>query len=446
MTKTPTNDAIVQGTMGSLDNAGCILVLVGPSSVGKSRIVEGMQKLDNEKPEENKRNWEIDGVDAASQRMFGKLNNEYKNAIGEDADFLSLRSKFPEGHIFHIVHEGGIKEERFKKYDCPELSQLVEKYTDQFKDIRNNTLGKPQDWALNFIEETYGNAVENARNGKSVILDLVPTLDSERKGYNVVTALKEYADQNGFAGEIIAVNANCDIGKITKHVDERNAGKDPTQYRRDFRPFLQHAQMNQIVGDESENQTGECTIREVLEAASKYGTNRDEDATAILKELGVKLPSPISDLDDAALDNPIKLSPKSSHLYDILCITDSGRESAEEDIKRNSKAIDDLVSSRVGHEKIVPAQNAQGSAAISESMVQKASGSESSLMENPNIKEQLDDMVESIVEQQQSSNSQMENSELKEDDKGEEFRGGEVVGKWTEKVTAGSKSSKGPEL
>lgn len=226
-------------------------------------------------------------------------------------------------------------------------------------------------------------------------------------------------------------------------MDARNAGKDPTQYRRDFRPFFQYAQMHQIVGDESENQTGECTIREVLEAASKYGANRNEDATAVLKELGVKLPSPISkisDLDDATLDNPIKLSPKSSYLYDILCITDSGGESAKEDIERNSKAIDDLVSSRVGHGKIVPAQNAQKSAAIDELMVPKVSGSESSLMENPNIKELLDGMVETIITQQESSNSQMQNSGLEEEgDKGEELRSVEVVGE----LTANLKSSKG---
>ena len=90
--------------------------------------------------------------------------------------------------------------------------------------------------------------------------------------------------------------------------------------------------------------------------------------------------------------------------------------------------------------------NESSKPSLPELKVQKVSGSESSLMKNQMIKKLLDDIVETINTQQEFPNSQMQNSGLEKDDKEEESRSGEVVGKWTETVTANSKSSKGPEL
>jgi len=70
---------------------------------------------------------------------------------------------------------------------------------------------------------------------------------------------------------------------------------------------------------------------------------------------------------------------------------------------------------------------------------------------DPKTKEEADGVVKIIKAKQESSNSQMQNSGSKEDDKEEELRSGEVVerkvvGEWTKEVTANSKNSKGPEL
>jgi len=86
--------------------SGVVLALVGPSSVGKSAIVEKNENLDSQKLPHDQKQWKVEGVDNASMRKFGELNDVYKSELEGNSNFEALMSKDPEfrdGHIFHII-------------------------------------------------------------------------------------------------------------------------------------------------------------------------------------------------------------------------------------------------------------------------------------------------------------------------------------------------------
>ena len=458
-----------------------IVLLLGTSTAGKTAISEEIQKKDQQLPESQRLNWEINGQDLWQQKnnlSNGKaIDAEFYKILENDNRFEGLKNVFEElpnkddapkirklyfpimtgvlnweKESLNLLKKDGQSEAEFKKEFDQNLDNFVEKTGGNFSketllSLQSITADKHEEFSKVpekvdelQLREIFYEAIANSKNGKATIIDAAP-LFKDRNAGDILKSCMEEKEHN--CPTHVAL-IHLSVPDLINRMDERNSmaearGK-PEEIRKGFFPFNQYKGLFEAQKPDDEREiVGEVTRQNLTDAVDKFGQKNPKILENLLNNFGFSKDNPNE------IEQPVKLV--SICPYDSFHDTKSRESTAQiadfiiNESSKPSLNIDaDL-------KKIVPVQNAQKSTAIPELMVQKVSGSESSLMENPNIKELLDGMVETIITQQESSNSQMQNSGLEEEgDKGEELRSGEVVGKWTETVTANSKSSKGPEL
>ena len=301
-----------------------IALLIGTSSAGKGTIIKELKRQDELLPEGDRMEWQEDGLDLADRRRseYFKMIKEGEN----ETSLADLMNSFGEpeiaGTIFlgklkvgdkdiSLIDEGanaydsikgleGLDVDKYSEKNLQYLQKLAGKYHDPFQHMEGPT---PED---NLMEVIFDQAIENSKDGKPTILDLIPLGD-----YDVVAEFNKYMESKNFSCPSVIAVAHCDVSKIVEHMDSRNATGVQEEERDGFFPLDQYGQIYHAAKD-GERPVGELTIQDILDAAEKYGSNRGEvallenhkDAQGLVKALQIDDVLPVGETVQIAANFP----------------------------------------------------------------------------------------------------------------------------------------------
>jgi hypothetical protein len=191
-------------------------------------------------------------------------------------------------------------EGRFDEKSLKILKTLAEENPNNFKEKAKSI----------FEESIFDKAIENSKNGKPTILDMVPS------GKDEVEEFKNYlAKKNHNCPTFVAV-VHVPVKELTQRMDERNkqAENENSGNARDgFFPFTQYAE---IFGSNATNPSqnlGTLSQVEVYQAIGKFGDKEIEN------EFGDKVRIKFRDMKGVADENPeIEHKSKMRGTFDIL--------------------------------------------------------------------------------------------------------------------------------
>ena len=296
-----------------------IVLLFGTSSAGKGTIIKELKKQDEAKDPKDRLDWQEDGLDLECRR-HPNLGDVHLSIVDQDPDFIDLKTKqnLEPINILLPIHNNKLPEES-EIYSADKLTKiqgLIEKYCEPFQEAAKNSPSNSQ-----IMENIFARAMENSRNGLPSVLDVVPL-----GKYDVVAEFNKYmADHNFSCPSVIAV-AHCDINKIVKHMDSRNATGVQEERRDGFFPLNQYGEMYEVA-QEGDRVIGQLTTQDILDAAQKYGDAKggailfenSKDAQGLIKTLGIKE-------GNAPNDEKIKVTTKVP--YDAVYQTDPESENS----------------------------------------------------------------------------------------------------------------------
>ncbi len=307
-----------------MPNNAPIIFLLGTSTAGKTTICD--QILNQEKIIKNL-GLEVWGTD----KQFDDNTVRCRDLLKDDQRFLNIEPKFP--HVRNII--AGIYFSEVKDNKTGKLLNLIgEEFDKKLGNFLAETEGRFDEESLKilktlaeenpnnfkekaksiFEESIFDKAIENSKNGKPTILDMVPSQKDE------VEEFKNYlAKKNHNCPTFVAV-AHVPVKELTKRMGKRNkqAENENSGNERDgFFPFTQYAE---IFGSNATNPSqnlGTLSQVEVYQAIGKFGDKEIEN------EFGDKVSDKVRikfrDMKGVADENPeIEHKSKMRGTFDIL--------------------------------------------------------------------------------------------------------------------------------
>ena len=169
-----------------------IVLLIGPSSAGKSTICEELLKQNESLPEKERLDWQVWGQDLEFDNFLKVGYKQCLELFGEDERFKAVvKCHIPNTSIFSGIWCESFKDpktgeilefdkEKFNTFVDDFIKKTGDCYSKEMLEVfQSLALEKKQELCNaypfpNMNEKMFDQAIENSRNGKPTILDPVP--------------------------------------------------------------------------------------------------------------------------------------------------------------------------------------------------------------------------------------------------------------------------------
>jgi hypothetical protein len=129
----------------------------------------------------------------------------------------------------------------------------------------------------------FDQAIENSKNGKPTILDLVPS-----GSINIVEEFIKYLDDRGHLCPIHVALVHLSVGQLTRRMEERNqkAQMNGTlDIRNDLTPFEQYSSLfGQQQESRNQRPVGELVRQDLVSAIEKFGNGDEKRAKELMEK------------------------------------------------------------------------------------------------------------------------------------------------------------------
>lgn len=141
------------------------------------------------------------------------------------------------------------------------------------------------------FERAVDHAIENSKNGKPTILDMVPNSE----GGDMVAAFEKRLVERNFTCPTRVALVHLSVADLTEIMDQRNqkalaAGGNPNDQRNGIFPFQQYAAIFGASAEEGSHGLGTLHSDDVHQAVEKFGNKdgavRDREGKELLDRLG----------------------------------------------------------------------------------------------------------------------------------------------------------------
>lgn len=305
--------------MGKGIETASIVLLVGTSTAGKSTIIEKIKEENSLLPEDKRMDWQVDGTDLASIRTSEKMDKILLNILEEDERFEKIQHPFssPKGVIKlrNAVFGGSLTEgentlsltdtEAYKGdvdaftvktkgvYSLETLDNLHSLVLKKGQEIKQRMDQAWKDQIGDFNEFIFKEAIKSSKEGKPIILDLVPSDD------NLFEKFEKYLERENFSCPTQVVIVHVDPRELSNRMHERNRkalaeGGNPNDVRNGTFPFEQYSDIF-TRAQEGDRVVAQVARADFLEAFSAFGKDKVgengvtittlEQANALMKKM-----------------------------------------------------------------------------------------------------------------------------------------------------------------
>jgi hypothetical protein len=237
--------------------------------------------------------------------------------LQDDERFLAIESKFP--HPWKII--AGIYLGEVKDSETGDILNVADdkKFADKVDNFLAKTGGRYDKEALEILktltqenpnnfrekadltnegmssrafERAVDHAIENSKNGKPTILDMVPNSG----GGDMVAAFEKRLVERNFTCPTRVALVHLSVADLTERMDQRNqkalaAGGNPNDQRNGIFPFQQYAAIFGAIAEEGSHGLGTLHSDDIHKAVEKFGDKkdaaiRDREGKELLDRLG----------------------------------------------------------------------------------------------------------------------------------------------------------------
>jgi hypothetical protein len=287
-----------------------IIFLLGTSTAGKSTICEEIERQDGLSEKLGFETW---GVDLEFDNEVARC----RKFLQDDERFLAIKDKFP--HPWKII--AGIYLGEVKDSETGDILNVAddEKFADNVDNFLAKTGARYDKEALEILktltqenpnnfreradltnegmssrafERAVDHAIENSKNGKPTILDMVPNSE----GGDMVAAFEKRLVERNFTCPTRVALVHLSVADLTERMDQRNqkalaAGGNPNDQRNGIFPFQQYAAIFGAIAEEGSHGLGTLHSDDVHKAVEKFGDKndaaiRDREGKELLDRLG----------------------------------------------------------------------------------------------------------------------------------------------------------------